>query len=606
MSEYSPNTGAAKSGMADIGIQGGKTLSSGNISARETAQSATNTLGQTISNTNQAIQKSGAMQSNVKAQMSGFTSADSSGNSTTNGLIRTTGEGTSLNKAESEVMTAAAGLNAPIPGVKAALEAKAGTSATRANELTDILNNTRSEIASSGHLETATSGSSETSSNQTFSGTEESSAQAKQFTDQATSALSAIKKYSETSAMMNSNGKSMSFEGHQFGPMLNKAGMIPDINQANEALRGKIGEAAYQRLHAEAHDEISGSKSQLLMGGDRDALAGFLKLQAGDPVAAAEIFNKAASPTSSGSGAKMSPDEYKGLKKSPDEIVSPDQAKAFESFAHDREVSMGSVPEYQGDGGSSSDYAASGGESEGAGNSPGSRSNENEIDFDTGSGEGGGSGGSGAKPSAPHMTNNSDPGHKPAVDHNVPKTKIESGGKHGANISHAHKDGGAKSQKSDSQPSHSPTITWAKDTKETDKGTSGSSQEKPTVGVINQNGNTSDPGSVRSRINNSKLLHDSPIDAGGLAGSAIRLEAEGVVDVAKDTVHSAITPGGFINDMAKKGNEILNSAQNEYNKTLVTSSNSAKEILGNDDRNKSNNELPHIQDDNDLPPNPKN
>lgn len=47
MAEYSPNTGAAKSGMADIGIQGGKTLSKGNISAGETAQSATNTLGQT-------------------------------------------------------------------------------------------------------------------------------------------------------------------------------------------------------------------------------------------------------------------------------------------------------------------------------------------------------------------------------------------------------------------------------------------------------------------------------------------------------------------------------------------------------------------------------
>ena len=142
----------------------------------------------------------------------------------------------------------------------------------------------------------------------------------------------------------------MNFEGHQFGPILNQAGMLPDINRANEALKAKIGDSAYQKLNDDAYYEIAKSASQLLMGGDRDALAGYLKLEAGDPVAAAEIFNKAVSPTSSGSSIKMSPDEYKGMNKSPEDIVSQDQADGYKAFAHDREVSMGTVPAYQGPG----------------------------------------------------------------------------------------------------------------------------------------------------------------------------------------------------------------------------------------------------------------
>ena len=158
MAEYSPNTGALKSGMADIGIQGGRTLSKGNISARESALTATNTLGQTISNIKQETQRSGQMQSNVNATMSGFTSSNTSGSNWSDGTTRTTGDGYSLTNAEAEVVSAGAAVNAPTPAISAALQSKANTSATRSKEISDIINKTRSDMVSGGHQDTSTSG----------------------------------------------------------------------------------------------------------------------------------------------------------------------------------------------------------------------------------------------------------------------------------------------------------------------------------------------------------------------------------------------------------------------------------------------------------------
>ncbi len=363
MAEYSPNTGAAKSGMADIGIQGGKTLSSGNVSARESALTASSTQSQMTSNGRTITQSSGTMQSQADSVMSSVMNSASNGSSWSDGTTRRTGDSLSFSNTEKEAAKAAiessVGFGAT-SGKTAANAFKANLAAggnltsessvtgSRINQKADLIEKAWNSTISGGNETVSQNGRSSTNTNQTYSGNEEKSAQAKQFSDASVSALSAIKKYSETSAMMDSNGKSMSFEGHQFGPLLNQKGMIPDINQANEALKAKIGDSAYQRLHAEAYDEISGSASQLLMGGDRDALAGYLKLQAGDPDAAAEIFNKTVSPTSSGSGVKLSPDEYKGMNKSPEDIVSQDQADGYKAFAHDREVSMGTVPEYQG------------------------------------------------------------------------------------------------------------------------------------------------------------------------------------------------------------------------------------------------------------------
>ena len=302
----------------------------------------------------------------------------------------------------------------------------------------------------------------------------------------------------------------MTIEGHQLGPLLNQQGMRPDINAANDALKSRIGDAKYQQLHDDAYHEIAGSASQMLMGNDRDALAGFLKLQAGDPVAAAEIFNKAVAPTSSESGIEMSPDEYKGMSRSPDDIVSQDQADGYKAFAHDREVSMGTVPAYQEPGGSAAGGGDEGGEY-GRGDSPGdivsqetadgirSKAHENEVDGDTGGGEGGGRGsvaresapqmhvnpghkpdaehaGGSTKPSAPHTSGNQAHGTKSPADHAPAKTQAASGGRNLSSRYPINSDGGSKIPKRESQPAHSPKIEWAKDPKEADRNPSGSSK----------------------------------------------------------------------------------------------------------------------------------
>ena len=159
------------------------------------------------------------------------------------------------------------------------LQAGAGSSKARADEISKRLQLTRGKS--------------------TIPVTEESKAQAKKIIEQAHVALDAQKKYANIVAIENSSvGKSMTIEGHQFGPALVKAGMLTDIHRATHALKSKIGSEAYQELSDNAQREIDSSASQLLTGGDRDALAGFLMLQAGDPVAAAEIFNRAVSPTS--------------------------------------------------------------------------------------------------------------------------------------------------------------------------------------------------------------------------------------------------------------------------------------------------------------------
>ena len=612
MAEYSPNTGAAKSGMADIGIQGGKTLSSGNVSARESALTASSTQSQMTSNGRTITQSSGTMQSQANSLMSSVMNSASNGSSWSDGTTRRTGDSLTFSNAEKEAAKAAiessvgfgatsgkTASNAFKANLAAGgnLTSESSVTGSRINQKADLIEKTWNSSLSGGNETVSQNGSSSTNTNQTYSGNEEKSAQAKQFSDASVSALSAIKKYSETSAMMESSGKSMSFEGHQFGPMLNQQGMLPDIIRANEALKNKIGESAYQQLHSDAQHEIARSKSQLLMGGDREALAGFLKLQEGDPVAAAEIFNKAASPTSSGSSIQMSPDEYKGMNKSPEDIVSSDQAEGYKAFAHDREVSMGTVSEYQ-EGGSPGDNVSQE-------NADGLRSKaqENEIDSDIG-GEIGGGRGSAAKPSAPHMAGNSEHGSKQSADHTPAKTQTASASKHTSNGYSFNKDASSKAQKSDTQQAHSPKISWAKDSKESDRNASGPLRGKAAVDNALKGVNLGDPDRRHAQMEHADLL-DSSVDGYNQVKNAARIHGDTVGDVAKGVADSATKPGGLIHEVTKVANETINDFQHDVNNSFHASKESAKELLGIHDKPKSSNEVPHTPSDNDLPPTPK-
>ena len=617
MSEYSQNAGAKKAGKADMDWSNATGMQSALQSKAASSVSANSSFGQTISNIKQDTQRSGAMQSNVNAQMSGFTSANTSGSNWSSGTTRTSGDGYSLTNAEAEVVQAGAAVNAPTPAITAGLEAKAGTSATRAKEISDIINKTRSDMVSGGHQNTSTSGSSNTSSNQTFSGKEEMSSQAKQFTDQAQRALEAQEEFSKVASLTDSAMKQTNRSGSQLAHDLVKAGAGGEIAGALRVLDQKLGTAGYNQSSADAQHEINTTSAQELGAGspERAALHGMLMLRSADPVAAQEIINKYLSPTDKGSGVDIKPDEYQGQHKSPDDIVSQDQADGFKAFAHDREVSMGTVPAYQEPGGFTASDVDEGGEY-GRGDSPGdivsqgtpegfrSKAHENEIDSDTGGGEGGGGRGSAAKPSEPQMPLN--PGHKPAVDHaggstkpsaphtsgnpahgtkspadhTPPKTQAASGGKHTSN-GYSFNDAGSRKQKQDTQQVHSPKVSWANDPKESNGKTSVGSSHGVGVGTANVKGGVDDPNKIRGQIMNSKLLRDHPVEGGRLFENAASNQIDATADVAKHLLES-----GPVQQSKAAAQEML-------------------ENIGWIEKEKSDNELPHIKDDNDLPPNPK-
>jgi conjugal transfer mating pair stabilization protein TraG len=134
-------------------------------------------------------------------------------------------------------------------------------------------------------------------------------------------------------SMQDSNAKSTNMATWQLGPALNKAGALADISNANRDLEEKIGPQAYAKLSSESQYEINSSSASGLFGDDREALAGFLKLNSADPVAAAKIFNDYLLPTTSGAGVDISPSEFKNNSQSVDSIVSTDMAEGFRSKA---------------------------------------------------------------------------------------------------------------------------------------------------------------------------------------------------------------------------------------------------------------------------------
>ena len=135
--------------------------------------------------------------------------------------------------------------------------------------------------------------------------------------------------------------------------------------------------------------------------------------------------------------------------------------------------------------------------------------------------------------------------------------------------------------KPDSQPTHSPKINWAQDPKEADRKTSGGSSRGVGAGTANIKGGGDDPNKIREQIMNSKLLGDHPVDGGKLLENAVSNQIDATADVANHILKS-----GPVQQSLAEGQKML-------------------ENIGVMKKEKSSNELPHIKDDNDLPPNPE-
>jgi len=583
MSEQSANVGAKKGGMADSLFSNSSMLNKSKQSSSESALSAGNSLQKTVSNMKQSTQRSGTMDSQTDALMSGITHTGTSGSGWSNTNSDTGNNTIKAGSKESESIkaTAQAGMSAGVDGklIGAAAGAKVmadtGASAERANELSNIVSNQLSTMGYGGNATATTNGSSSTSSNQTFSGTEESSAQAKQFVDQAQKAETAMQKYQETSAMQDSWGKSSSIPYQDLARRLSDSGAIVDINSATQDMKSNMSDSAYQKLVDNAAHEINKSSAQDIMGADRQALAGFLMLNEADPVAAAEIMNNHLTPSSSGSGVSMSPDEYKGQKKSPDDIMSKDEADGIKAFAHDGEVSMGTVPAFNDGSGESSGSnnqeganesvdSASSGETLGANSSK--KNNDDDGDVD----------GNSSKTAIPQMATHSGHSPKAATDHNTPKTQGV---------------GGGKSSKPSGQSM--PKVDWAKDPQESDAQPQGGHSPSVSQKVDNavNSADISDRASLRDKIDKGGKLNSDQRNGTAMLKNTASLEADAVSDIAVDS--------------ASAGNDFLNKVQENFNATLKTSADEFKAITGQSTKEKSSNELPHSPSDNDLPPTPK-
>lgn len=180
---------------------------------------------------------------------------------------------------------------------------------------------------------TTSIGSSNTSTNQSFESSEAMAALGKQYQSQLQAVEQASEQYTQTSSLQDSAGKSLSMPYQDLARRLNNSGAIVDIKQAQEQLRSKLGENDYGELSNQAQYEINRSSASSIVGGDRDALAGFLMLNQQDPLKAGQILNEHIMPTNTSSGVDFGHDTYSKNNTNLDGIVSEKMAGEFKSKA---------------------------------------------------------------------------------------------------------------------------------------------------------------------------------------------------------------------------------------------------------------------------------
>jgi conjugal transfer mating pair stabilization protein TraG len=346
MSEYSPNTGAKKSGMADTAFSASSTFARASQSATDSLRSASASASQTLNSLSQSTNRSGSLSSDSNSVLNSLTNSKSESDNWAASTGRTIADKVGRTGSEKEAIATgvsaalAGGLNAG--GIspaslgasgQAQLQSTVGVDAAKSKELSDQIQTAWNEGYAGSSEVSEMQQSARQHSDQTFFGSEEMKAKGEQYMSQLQAVNQASEKYTESASLQDSAGKSLSLPYQDLARRLNESGAIVEINQANNELEEKMGSAAYQQLSDEAQYEINRSSASGLVGGDRDALAGFLKLNQQDPAKAAAILNNAITPTSSGSGVNLSPIEFQKNSKSVDELVSNETAGSFRSKA---------------------------------------------------------------------------------------------------------------------------------------------------------------------------------------------------------------------------------------------------------------------------------
>jgi hypothetical protein len=341
MTEMSPNVGAKLSGMADTNFSASSTYSRASQSAKDSLRSASSSAGETLTKINQLSNRSGSMSSHATAVTSAMNRTISDGSSWSTADGRTQSSSQKMTEQESEAVQA--GVNGAFNGnlgskmigtsVQASLMSSSGISAARAQELGDLAQHVVNSGVMGSDISTSSSGSSTTSSTQEFQSSEEMDSLGKQYQSQLQAVKQASEKYTQTSSLQDSAGKSLNLPYQDLARRLNQSGAIVDINSANSQLKSNMSEGEYSHLSQDAQYEINRSSASGIVGGDRDALAGFLMLNKQDPLKAAEILNKSLTPTNNESGVKMGSDRFEGDAQSVDDLVNNQMAAGFRSKA---------------------------------------------------------------------------------------------------------------------------------------------------------------------------------------------------------------------------------------------------------------------------------
>jgi len=340
-SELSPNVGAKKSGMADTHYSASSTFGRASQSAMDSLRSASSSASETLSKINQLSNRSGTMSSQASAVTSAMNKTITDGSNWSSSDGRTTSSSQKMSQQESEAVEA--GVNGALKGglgsnmigasVQASLMSTSGISASRAKELGDMAQHVVNSGVMGSDVTTTSTGTSNTSTNQSFESSEAMEALGKQYQSQLQAVKQASEKYTQTSSLQDSTGKSLSMPYQDLARRLNESGAIVDIKNAQEELRNQLGEKTYGELSREAQYEINRSSASGIVGGDRDALSGFLMLNQQDPVKALEIVNSKLMPTNTPTGVSIGYDAFGKDQQSVDGIVSEKTAGEFRSKA---------------------------------------------------------------------------------------------------------------------------------------------------------------------------------------------------------------------------------------------------------------------------------
>jgi len=360
--ESSPNTGPKKSGMADTTFSTSSTFGRATQSATASLRSASSSASQTLSTSLQTSQKSGTTTSDGSSIMSALSNSSAESDRWAASTGRTIADKVGRTEAEKEAITTgvssaiSAGLSTGM-GIQsssigasgnAQLQSQVGLDAGKSKELSDAIQNVWNREYSGSTQVQKMQQSAQQHQDQTYFGSEEMKGHAEQYLSQLQAVSQASETFSQTASMQDSSGKSLSMSYQDLARRLNNSGAIVDINLANQSIAESMGAEAYQKLSDDAQYEINRSSASGIFGGDRDALAGFLKLNQSDPIKAAEIVNKALMPTSSDSGANITPTQFQKDQKSIKDIMGDQSADDIKSLAEDWNETQGNGTDVDG------------------------------------------------------------------------------------------------------------------------------------------------------------------------------------------------------------------------------------------------------------------